>query len=89
MGPSPLAGGCRDFALRLRGARGASAGVAGPGRGTGRRVRTDDVVKDVALPEFRLDVSSLLALLQVGGQSGGEITALEGGRRSCVGVVEV
>ncbi|GBF93799.1 hypothetical protein Rsub_06131 [Raphidocelis subcapitata] len=51
----------RDFALRLR-----AAGSHGPGeRGAGRRrLHTDDVVRDTALPEFKLDLSSLLALMQ-------------------------
>ena len=40
--------------------RAAGSHGAGP-----RRLRTDDVVKDAALPELKLDLSSLAALLQV------------------------
>ncbi|KAI8465651.1 MAG: hypothetical protein J3K34DRAFT_487137 [Monoraphidium minutum] len=56
----------KDFALRLRAAAGGAApGRGGGGRGGGsRRLRTDDVVKDTALPEFRLDLGALVALLQ-------------------------
>lgn len=47
----------RALALRLRAAS-AKMGGAGPGRG---RFRTDDVVRDAPLPEFRLDLSTLAA----------------------------
>jgi hypothetical protein len=55
----------RDFALRLRAAGSHTVGGAGGRGGGSRRVRTDDVVKDAALPEFKLDFGSLVALLQV------------------------
>jgi hypothetical protein len=48
----------RSFALRLRAAAAKTAG----GR-PGCRFKTDDVVKDAPLPEFRFDLSTLAALL--------------------------
>lgn len=45
---------CRSFALRLR----ATASKLGAGR-AGGRFKTDDVVKDTPLPEFKLDLSTL------------------------------
>jgi hypothetical protein len=47
---------CRSFALRLR----ATASKLGAGR-PGGRFKTDDVVKDTPLPEFKLDLSTLAA----------------------------
>eukprot|EP00878_Enallax_costatus_P041472 GHUV01048262.1.p1 GENE.GHUV01048262.1~~GHUV01048262.1.p1 ORF type:complete len:320 (+),score=99.12 GHUV01048262.1:563-1522(+) len=49
----------RAFALRVR----ASCNQLGSGRALGRKFKTDDVVKDAPLPEFKLDLSSLAAAL--------------------------
>jgi hypothetical protein len=47
---------CRSFALRLR----ATASKLGGGR-MGGQFKTDDVVRDIPLPEFKLDLSTLAA----------------------------
>jgi hypothetical protein len=47
---------CRSFALRLR----ATASKLDAGR-VGGRYKTEDVVKDTPLPEFKLDLSTLAA----------------------------
>ncbi|KAF6253850.1 hypothetical protein COO60DRAFT_1463007 [Scenedesmus sp. NREL 46B-D3] len=54
-----LSGLCRSFALRVR----AACNQLGSSRGLGRHFKTDDVVKDAPLPEFKLDLSSLAAAL--------------------------
>ncbi|KAF6253870.1 hypothetical protein COO60DRAFT_1642856 [Scenedesmus sp. NREL 46B-D3] len=51
--------GIRSFALRVC----AACNQLGSGRGLGRHFKTDDVVKDAPLPEFKLDLSSLAAAL--------------------------
>jgi hypothetical protein len=47
---------CRSFALRLR----ATASKLDAGR-VGGRYKTEEVVKDTPLPEFKLDLSTLAA----------------------------
>lgn len=47
---------CRSFALRLR----ATASKLCGGRGA-QQFKTDDVVKDAPLPEFKLDLSTIAA----------------------------
>eukprot|EP00775_Hariotina_reticulata_P004277 gene4277-4531_t len=49
----------RAFALRIRSA----CNQMSSGRSLGRAFKTNDVVKDAPLPEFKLDLSSLAALL--------------------------
>lgn len=50
----------KRFALRVRGA---ALRVAG-GRINVRRFRTDDVVNDAPLPDFKLELSALARLLE-------------------------
>lgn len=50
----------KRFALRVRGA---AARVSG-GRTNVRRFRTDDVVNDAPLPDFKLELSTLVRLLE-------------------------